>query len=612
MVAFRVPQRSITVLRECVLEETLPTRHLARFIWSALERLDFRAVESRYKSVSQGTGRPPYHPRVLAALWIYGMTRGIGTASDIAEACTIRDDFRWLAGGLAPCDQTLLNFLSIAREHLPEIWEQVLKAMQAAGCIDLGALAEDGTKLRANASPRSFHSGDKIDAVVEKLKVELAQELEKVVSPEASKGHKARLQGLKGKLERASQAAEELQRRKERREGRAEDQQPPDLERAEAPAPDESKPSDRQVAKFRTAEFTHDPGRDVVLCPEKQELRFVGVYPTDNGSGSYRLYKRVDCTQCPIKARCTDAKGRRVKLPVVVERAPATAPGHETQALSEDTVRSDQGASAQSKPDEPMQRPGAGPQASLTDPEALMMLATSEKRFEPSYNADITVTRDEVIVSQFLTKVPVDFSHFPRALPNVISTLGRPEKWVGDGHYATRANLVLAQREAVVLYAPTRDHAEKTNGSFTAKDFHWDPEKDVLACPAGCVLEKVGTYGHDQERPYDLYVRRDCTGCELKPKCTTARGRRVKRFQQHPLVQALEARMEQDGDKMRKFRGSTVEPVNGQLKQHGLDRFHVRGLARCATVLTLACIAHNLMKWRGMEEHRAAIKHAAS
>jgi transposase len=614
VVAFRIPQRVITVMRECVLEETLPARHLARFIWAALERLDFAAVESRYKSISRGTGRPPYHPRILAALWIYGMTRGIGTASDIAEGCTIRDDFRWLAGGLAPCDQTLLNFLSIAGEDLPGIWEQVLKTMQAAGCIDLSILAEDGTKLRANASRRSFHSSGEIDAVVEKLKSELARELENAVSPEASKAHRARLQALKGKLERASQAAAELQRRKESRQGQADAQHPPQVEEGEALTPGDSKPRQRRIGKFRTAEFTHDPDRDVVLCPQKQELRFVGVYPTDNGSGSYRLYKRVDCTGCPIKARCTDAKGRRVKLPVVVQPTPPTVPGYESSPTSEDSAPSDHQTVAPSKVDDATPRPAAGPQASLTDPEALLMLATSEKRFEPSYNADLTVTRDEVIVSQFLTKSPVDFAHFPRALPNVISTLGHPEKWTGDGHYATLANLVLAQREAVVLYAPTQDRAEKNaNRGFTIKDFRWDPEQEVLTCPAGSVMEKIGTYGQDQQRPYDLYVGRDCTGCELKPRCTTARGRRVRRYQQHTLVQALEARMEsEDGEKMRKFRGSTAEPVNGQLKLHGLDRFHVRGLARCSTVLTLACIAHNLMKWRGMEEGRATARAQAA
>jgi transposase len=602
---FQVPQRSIIVLRECVLEDTLPQSHPARFIWSALVQLDFGAIESLYRSVSQGTGRPPYHPRVMAALWIYGMTRGIGTASEIAEACTIRDDFRWLAGGLAPSDQTLLNFLSSAGEHLPGIWEQVLKVMQAAGRIDLSALAEDGTKLRANASRRSFHSTAEIDAVVAELKRELAGELEKVVAPENRRGHKARLQGLTGKLERAQQAAAELQRRKEKREGRrVTPVRPSSQEGAEALPGDGSKRRERGSEKFTSREFSHDPSRNVLLCPQKQELRFVGEYPKSNGSGSYRLYKRSSCSNCPVKARCTDSKGRIVKLPAVAEAAAPVAQGAPpaNERLCEEDVPSPP------KPEDDPQRTEAVPQASLTDPEALLMLATSEKRFEPSYNADITVTRDEVIVSQFLTKAPGDYAHFPRALPNVLSTLGRPREWAGDGHYATQANLVLAEREAVALYAPLPDRAEKASEIFTAKDFSWDAQRDVLTCPGGRTLEKVGTYGHDQERPYDLYVRRHCTGCELKSKCTTAPERRVKRFHQHALVQALDARMQQDGEKMRKFRASTVEPVHAQLKQHGLRRFHVRGLARCSSVLTLACIAHNFMKWRRMEERMATVK----
>ena len=596
MARFLVPRRSIIVMRECSLEETLPPRHLARFIWSALECLDFRGVECGYKSVANRVGRPPYHPKVLAALWIYGMTQGAGTANEIAEACGIRDDFRWLAGGLSPCDQTLLNFLSLSKESLPSIWEQVLKAMQAAGCIDLSALAEDGTKLRANASPRSFRSADEIAAVVEKLKAELSQKLEEVVSPEASRKHMTQLQGLKDKLERAKQAAEELERRKENRSRRGKAQ--PSLDSEEAvPRAYASGTQEHGRTKFGRADFRLDPERDVIHCPAGQELRFVGVYPNDNGSGSYRLYKRLDCGDCPLKARCTDAKGRRLKIPVIVEAStesqlPTATDQDLATKASQPFGCEDQGE----KPIEPR------PHASLTDPEAVLMLATSVKRFEPSYNADITVTRHGVIVSEFLTKETVDFAHFPRALPNVLSVLGHPEKWAGDGHYATQANLVLADKEAVILYAPPQDREEKAKDCFTLKDFRHDDVRDVLVCPAGRDLEKVGTYGQAQERPYDLYARKDCAGCELKSQCTSARGRRVKKYHNHALVQALEARMEQEGEKMRKFRGSTVEPVNGQLKQHGLDRFHVRGLARCNTVLTLACIGHNLMKWKAMEE----------
>jgi hypothetical protein len=71
------------------------------------------------------------------------------------------------------------------------------------------------------------------------------------------------------------------------------------------------------------------------------------------------------------------------------------------------------------------------------------------------------------------------------------------------------------------------------------------------------------------------------------------------------LLQALEDRMKQVGDAVLKFRRQTIEPVNAQLKQHGLGRFHVRGLARCAAILTLACIAHNLKKWKAREIARS-------
>jgi transposase len=604
MAHFLVPQRLKVVTRPCILEETLPAGHLARFIWSVFELLDFSEIEALYLSVQKHSGRPPYHPRVLSALWIYGMTQGMETASEIAEACTLRDDIRWLAGGLSPCDQTLLNFLSTSKEKLPSIWEQLLKAMHAAGHIDLSLLAEDGTKLRVNASNRSFHGAKEIAAVAEKLRGEIARALEEVVSPEAIKKRNTSLRSLQSKLKRAELAAKEVERRSRRRAGVEEEQPSMDGEGA-SPLTELQAPSQvqRVAKKFGSADFRLDPERNIMLCPGEKELRFVGVYSNDTGNGSFRLYKRLDCGDCPLKARCTDAKGRRVKILVKtteLSKIQTQNPGPESTVPP---VASSQVESQPSQSEEPgVKHNASGPQGSLTEPEAVLMLATSEKRFEPSYNADITVTRRGVIVSQFLTKEAVDFGHFRLALPNVLSTFGRPENWAADGHYATQANLLLADREKVTLYAPTRTREEQDNGKFTIDDFKYDPNRKVMICPAGQDLEMIGTYSQAHNRHYDLFGRKDCTGCDKKSKCTDIRGKRIKKFHPNPLVQALEERMEKEGEKMRKFRGSTVEPVNSQLKQRGLGRFHVRGLSRCATVLTLSCIAHNLLKWKSMEE----------
>jgi hypothetical protein len=42
-----------------------------------------------------------------------------------------------------------------------------------------------------------------------------------------------------------------------------------------------------------------------------------------------------------------------------------------------------------------------------------------------------------------------------------------------------------------------------------------------------------------------------------------------------------------------------------------VQRFHVRGLARCGVVLTLACFAHNLLKWKARVDARPLIAQAA-
>ena len=655
MAAFLVPRRSAIVRWRGTLEGLLPEQHLARFIWQVLSSLDFSELEERYASVWAGPGRPPYHPRVLAGLWIYGMSEGLETAAGIAKACRVRDDFRWLTGGLSPSDQTLLNFLTGSEVGLASIWGQVLKSMHQAGHIDLSVIAEDGTKLRANASPRSFLTATDITAVVEKLKTQIADKLRQIAncSVEDQKGKaQVELRNLQLRLSRAELAAQELDQRLQRRHKRSVSSSSAATISSAGGASVPEGNSAIPMPRFTLQDFRPDPDRNVLICPAKQELRFIGQYPTDNGRSSYRLYGRWDCGDCPLKAQCTNGRGRRIKIFLHAEVGPKPLPPPETSGPTE-------GATTDKLPVEATEseQPG-GPRASITEPEAVMMLATSEKRWEPSYNADLAATRHGVIVNQILTKDPTDFHHFRPALQAVISAVGKPESWVGDGHYGTRANVLIADREGVILYAPpcwdTRSQDDdppavsiekapaapasprlpETNKlqclseKFTRHDFRLDPAREVLICPAEQELRRVGEYTTNNGLgAYRLYARSDCRDCSLKSRCTDTKGRRVKMPihaddgvphpkrtdesvvgpEQHVglLLEALENRMKEVGDAVLKFRRETIEPVNAHLKQHGLGRFHVRGLAKCQATLTLACIAHNLSKWKARETARS-------
>ena len=654
MASFLVPHRSIVVLREGTLESLVPEGHLARFIWQVLVAIDFSPLEAKYRSVDGGPGRPPYHPRVLAALWIYGMAQGLETATAIAKACRIRDDFRWLAGGLAPSDQTLLNLLD-AGEALASIWVQVLQAMHHAGHVDLSMIAEDGTKLRANASRRSFHTAEEIDAVIGQLKSCIASRVEQLAEEASSPDKKttAQLHRLQQRLRRAEQAAAELAERTERRKQRGDGHS----SRGNGEKAAEPRCSERGVPvdgdQFKRDDFVHVPESDEMLCPAGQRLRRIGVYRSESDRSGYRLYGRTDCSGCPLKHQCTRGRGRRVKVYEAQQRP--TAPPADSLQDSQGVARSETASGASNDvADESTDRGKCGPQASLTDPEAVMMRATSEKRWEPSYNADLAVTRHGVIVSQFLTKRPTDFHNFAPALQAVISTLAVPESWVGDGHYGTQENLLVAAEAQVVLYAPPAggSQSDKTgepattaatdmpsaaedaaphakSNLFGRSDFQHVAERDVLVCPAGGELALVGVYPNESGHgAYRLYRHADCSGCALKAKCTSVKRRRVKL----PVVPAadtvpagaspvdapndkavaalaaaqklaqlrreLDERMAESGDAVLRFRRQTVEPANAHLKQHGLGRFHVRGLRRCSAVLTLACIAHDLIKWK--------------
>jgi len=44
-------------------------------------------------------------------------------------------------------------------------------------------------------------------------------------------------------------------------------------------------------------------------------------------------------------------------------------------------------------------------------------------------------------------------------------------------------------------------------------------------------------------------------------------------------------------------RGALAEWTNAQLRQYGLTRFTVRGLAKVTAVVPLLAIAHNLLRW---------------
>jgi len=132
------------------LEEWLPERHLGRFVSELVEEaLDLSAIRAAY---TEERGYPPYDPRLMVKLLIYGYCTGQRSSRVIEKRCHDDVAFRYLAAGAAPDYRSIARFRRRHLEALAGLFLQALQLCQKAGMVRLGKVALDGTKLRANAS----------------------------------------------------------------------------------------------------------------------------------------------------------------------------------------------------------------------------------------------------------------------------------------------------------------------------------------------------------------------------------------------------------------------------------------------------------------------------
>ena len=71
-------------------------------------------------------GQPPYHPRDLTALYLYGMLNRLRSSRQLEEAGYDRFAVRWLMSGQAPDHSTIAEFVSVHRVRLRELFRDVL------------------------------------------------------------------------------------------------------------------------------------------------------------------------------------------------------------------------------------------------------------------------------------------------------------------------------------------------------------------------------------------------------------------------------------------------------------------------------------------------------
>jgi len=111
------------------IESLIAPDHRARGIWELVSTLPVEEFLSDNKSVAGRAGAERTDPRLLIAVWVYGLTLGIGSARELERQLEREPGLRWLCGDEGVNHHTLSDFRVAHGAALDGLFSRVLAAL---------------------------------------------------------------------------------------------------------------------------------------------------------------------------------------------------------------------------------------------------------------------------------------------------------------------------------------------------------------------------------------------------------------------------------------------------------------------------------------------------
>ena len=130
----------------------------ARLIDAFVDSLDMSEYGTKALAAE---GRPPYDPRSLYKLYIYGSDNGIKSSRKLEKSCKVNVEVKWMLGGVEPDFRTIADFRKDNIDSLKKIFREFNKRI--SGAVEWGFTSVDGSKFAANNSKNNNFTKNKLD-----------------------------------------------------------------------------------------------------------------------------------------------------------------------------------------------------------------------------------------------------------------------------------------------------------------------------------------------------------------------------------------------------------------------------------------------------------------
>ena len=139
-------------------DSMVDSESIARLIDAFVDNLDMS--EYGVKELSS-EGRPPYDPKALYKLHIYGSENGIKSSRKLANSCKVNIEVKWMLGGVEPDFRTIADFRKDNIDSMEKIFHEFNKRI--SGAVEWGFTSIDGSKFAACNSKNNNFTKNKLD-----------------------------------------------------------------------------------------------------------------------------------------------------------------------------------------------------------------------------------------------------------------------------------------------------------------------------------------------------------------------------------------------------------------------------------------------------------------
>ena len=247
-----------------------------------------------------------------------------------------------------------------------------------------------------------------------------------------------------------------------------------------------------------------------------------------------------------------------------------------------------------------------------TDTDASAMMMKNKVEILPAYNV-MAGCEDQFITGVSVHQNTNDGACFQEHLEHTAKQQPlQPDNIIADSIFGTAQNYELLEQKQINNYLKFPSFHAELKPSYKDKiflkdNFYYDQTTDTYSCPNDELLLLKRTYTETHRRTgykteFKEYECSNCSDCVFyKSCCKSEKGAnrtiRVNPKLEHYKVKARENLKSDQGQHLRKKRSIEIESCFGDIKHNmGFRRFHLRGLHKVKTEISLIAMAHNLRK----------------